>query len=342
MSIIVVAGGQFGSEAKGHVASILERRYQPAVSVRVGGPNAGHTVIDHEGDRYPLRHLPVAAIANPTSILYLAPGSEIDPAVLAEELDWIPSARERVVVSPQATVISEIHRRLEGGNDGPLQRRIGSTGKGVGAARSDRILRVPGILVQDCEELFTEDLGVRVQTLPAAGGDVLIEGTQGYGLGLHAGFYPYCTSGDCRPVDFVAQSGIPPSGFIESWLVFRTYPIRVAGNSGPLANEVSWEWMARQTGGYAQPEHTTVTKKIRRIGLWDPKLARDAVLAAGPGVRLALTFVDYLDPRLGGSNDWAALLASSKAWPWIGEVEAELGKQFGLFTTGPHSHIWRP
>jgi adenylosuccinate synthase len=43
----VIVGGQFGSEGKGHVAAYLARDYD--ILVRVGGPNAGHSVSSASG-----------------------------------------------------------------------------------------------------------------------------------------------------------------------------------------------------------------------------------------------------------------------------------------------------
>ena len=45
-AVDVLVGGQWGSEGKGHVASYLAQEYD--VLVRVGGPNAGHTVYRDE------------------------------------------------------------------------------------------------------------------------------------------------------------------------------------------------------------------------------------------------------------------------------------------------------
>jgi adenylosuccinate synthase len=43
----VLVGGQYGSEGKGHVAAYLAKEYD--VLIRVGGPNAGHTVLGATG-----------------------------------------------------------------------------------------------------------------------------------------------------------------------------------------------------------------------------------------------------------------------------------------------------
>src|SRR5699024_7206253 len=64
---------------------------------------------------------------------------------------------------------------------------------------------------------------------------VVVEGTQGYWLGLHAGHYPQSTSNNARPIDFLAMAGLNPWEWDFYPIgVTRTNPIRVAGNSGPL------------------------------------------------------------------------------------------------------------
>lgn len=46
----VLVGGQFGTEGKGHVSAYLSREYDGLM--RVGGPNAGHTVASECGILY--------------------------------------------------------------------------------------------------------------------------------------------------------------------------------------------------------------------------------------------------------------------------------------------------
>ena len=45
MGVTVVVGGQFGSEGKGKVVNHFAREFGVAAGVKVGGTNAGHTVI---------------------------------------------------------------------------------------------------------------------------------------------------------------------------------------------------------------------------------------------------------------------------------------------------------
>jgi adenylosuccinate synthase len=360
--IHVVVGGQFGSEAKGHVTAWLTKELsQIKAVVRVAGPNAGHTAVLN-GKQWAFRQIPCAAIADPGINLVIGAGSEIDPFVLAAEIDQLRGlgmdVRERLIIDDQATVIEDRHRNAEalggsGTGEGSLIETIGSTGKGVGAARANRIMRDAhtwgeyrkGFASNDpLKGLATGDTTHVLQTL-LHGGDIIIEGTQGYGLGLHAGYYPYCTSSDCRAIDFLAMAGITPTfeNQVRIWPVFRTYPIRVAGNSGPMHRETTWEELAEQSGGYIQPERTTVTQKIRRVGEWDSMLAQRAMQANGStgwdarGIYPVLTFFDYVFPKLAGVTDRYVL--EDDHYATISFYEAALQHRIAAVGTGPDSMI---
>ena len=343
--IHTVVGGQFGSEAKGHVAAILARRAEglTAACVRVGGPNAGHSVVDGTGLVWPFRTIPVASVVS-TMPLILGPGSEIEIEVLHDEFQrlydvgWVINGR--LFIDSQATILSGQDYSAEANL--LLTDRLGSTGKGIGSARSRRILRSAPIAADFLHELSAYGTVCDTRNILRPilrNGVVIIEGTQGYGLGLHAGSYPFCTSGDCRSIDFVAQAGLGFSHQVTTWIVYRTFPIRVAGNSGPMSDEITWGELTTRSDGYIQPEKTTVTKKIRRVARWDPDLAL-AALEANMPAQTVLTFVDYLDPSLAGCTEWEAL-QKSPAMNWIAEAEMNLGQTFRLFTTGPNTHVWR-
>lgn len=351
----VVVGGQFGSEGKGAVTARIIRRAidggYDSLNIRVGGPNAGHTVIDSSGRAWPLRQVPVGAVF-PGTQLYIGPGSEIDPNVLLEEIIELNNAGHnligRLFVSAEATVLEEHHHQVE--TDLNLSGELGSTSKGIGAARAARVMR-DAKRVRDDDELCTSlvQLGVDIWSnlsLPSTPftsdhRQVVIEGTQGYGLGLHAGFYPYCTSGDARAIDFLAQAGINPWDDsiygLQVWVVVRPNPIRVAGNSGPLLGETTWEQLG------LSPEYTTVTKKVRRVGAWDPCLVRDAVEANGgpPAVRLALTMVDHLFPGVYGNE---RTITDKGLYMKVRElterIHDEVGAPVRMITTGPSSGMF--
>lgn len=357
----VIVGGQYGSEGKGAICAHLARASVEAphlAAVRVAGPNAGHTVIGRHGKPYPLRHLPVAAVVRPTADLYIAAGSEIDLSVLAHEIRVLEadgySVRDRLLIDRQATLLQDHHIAQE--TEGGYTARMGSTGKGIGAARMDRLQRTAEIVGDGNWALGSALDGVRVGDVSAElrthlhfNHTVQIEGTQGFGLGLHAGHYPHCTSSDCRVIDFCAMAGISPweravSSF-DPWVVCRTYPIRVAGNSGPMLRELSWADVRGRADGaeHIQPEKTTVTHKVRRVGDWDPALAHAAVVNNGGigQVSVALTFTDYWVPALYRQDDPNKVreaMAELREWLQKPRVRRAIGDPL-LLGTGPDTVI---
>jgi adenylosuccinate synthase len=116
----------------------------------------------------------------------------------------------------------------------------------------------------------------------------------------------------------------------ETILVARTFPIRVAGNSGPLYGEVTWQWMSDKLGKTVE-ERTTVTNKVRRIGRWDPYLFQQAVLLNKP-TSIALTFLDYLNPANEGAQSMSQLTPDTLRF--IDNVEADANAPVSLLGTG--------
>lgn len=346
-TVQVIVDGQFGSTGKGAVAAHLARKtYRRGLSaVRVAGPNAGHSAVAADGVKWALRQIPVAAVIDPEASLYIAAGSEIDIEVLEDEVYRLENAgipiRDRLLIDSSATLIGDRHRLAE--KDHNLVANIGSTGKGIGAARAERIMRT-ALTASDSYTLGTRyALG---DTAAALRGDlqadrtVQIEGTQGYGLGLHTGYYPYVTSSDCRAIDFLAMAGISPWAAhvtdLEIYLVYRPYPIRVAGTSGPLHGETTW-------AGLGLPEErTTVTQKVRRVGHWDPELAHAAFIANGgpsDSIRPVLTMCDQLSPEIAGVTEADKLLADETVEDFILSAQADIGADIVLVGTSDRTMV---
>lgn len=343
----VVVDGQFGSTGKGAVCAFLanpELNERGLSAVRVAGPNAGHSAVDATGQKWPLRQIPVAAVIDPHARLYIAAGSEIDISVLTKEVEALEAAghnvRDRLTLDPMATIIEPHHHHTEA--SALLVDRIGSTGKGIGAARAARIMReaktVRDTDLQDlCHIGDTADM-LRADLLEDR--TVQIEGTQGHALGLHHPFYPQVTSSDCRAIDFMAMAGLSPWGNgvddLQVWLTFRPYPIRVAGNSGPLKDETTWEALG------LPEERTTVTQKTRRVGRWDSKLAAAAVEANGGAsefLYLALTMADQLDPTIAGVTAQHALEKSEAVLEFLDQVDADCGQAVCLVGTSDRTMV---
>jgi adenylosuccinate synthase len=293
--IDVVVGGQYGSEGKGAVAGALVQEQVYDCLIRVAGPNAGHTTVDHNGIPRALRQIPAAGVRDHEATLHIAPGSELDITVLQDDIDVYAAAgvslEGRLYVSGHATIVTDEHHAQE---QGDTFGQGGSTRKGVGAARAARAMRKAPLAHEFRDVLAAMGATVGEPPRVLAGGRAMIEGTQGYWLGAHAGMYPYCTSSDCRAIDFLAMADVTWND-VTVYVVFRTYPIRIAGNSGPLRGETTWEAIGRP------PEFTTVTKKMRRVGQFEPELVETVMQANRIGNRdpvVAATFADYLDPEV--------------------------------------------
>lgn len=307
--MMVVVGGQYGSEGKGAIVRHIADDYN--VHVRVGSPNAGHTFY-WNGDKHVMQSIPCGWI-NPSAKIVIGRGALLNMKQLMKEIvhimKWYPNFLSRLYIDKAAGVLDEKFHEQEGGVYGEMHKRIGSTGEGVGPARIARIERDPNKfrLFEDVaseyglEQCLCFNTPNWIATHQDNGDNILIEGTQGSALSLLHSYWPYCTSIDTNAAGIISEVGIAPSRVTDVLLVCRTFPIRVAGNSGPMENEISWETLSGMTGGYVQPERTTVTKKIRRVAMWDDHLFKQSCTLNAP-TGIALTFADYIDPKLKGTT----------------------------------------
>ena len=69
--LTVLVGGQYGSEGKGAVAAHIANQYQ--VHVRVGSPNAGHTIY-WRGEKHVMQSIPCGWI-NPNAVIVIGRGA---------------------------------------------------------------------------------------------------------------------------------------------------------------------------------------------------------------------------------------------------------------------------
>lgn len=344
--ITVLVGGQYGSEGKGAVAAHIANEYK--VHVRVGSPNAGHTIY-WRGEKHVMQSIPCGWI-NPDATIVIGRGALLNMKQLMKELVHImryyPDFKKRLMIDAKAGVLDERFHEQEGGVNGEMHRRIGSTGEGVGPARIARLERDPQKFrlfedvadewgLKDCVAYNTPYYIVNCQNL---GDDILIEGTQGSALSLLHSYWPYCTTIDTNAAGIIAEVGIAPTRVTNVLMVIRTYPIRVAGNSGPMENEISWGELSRRTG-MELCEHTTVTKKVRRVAEFDDKLFLNSCILNAP-TELALTFADYVDPFIKDCDDPKRIAASKPLYDFMKE-HALLGK-VKYIGTGPQTMVEVP
>ncbi|HEP8184355.1 adenylosuccinate synthetase [Pseudomonas aeruginosa] len=305
----VLIGGQFGSEGKGNVVAYLAREYD--VLVRVGGPNAGHTVAASDGP-YTYHHLPSGS-RDVSARLLLGPGMTIRVSKLLEEIEACRIRPDRLYIDPQATIIED--EDLERERDS-LVSVIASTGSGSGAAAARRILsrgKETVRLARDVPELapyvgspgnYHGSTVDRLEEAYRSGQSILLEGTQGSGLSIFHGIYPFVTSRDTNVAGCLAEAGISPSRVRKILMVIRSMPIRVGDpdgdqghTSGPLKHPTTFNEIAAKAGLNAEAlltaEKTSTTKRKRRVGWFDWEQFRKACALNAP-TDLVLTFADYI------------------------------------------------
>jgi adenylosuccinate synthase len=281
----VVVGGQFGSEGKGKVALHLARQSGAAAIVRVGGPNSGHTVIAANGKTVVLRQLPVCAVL-PDQLCVIGPGSYVDPGLVLEEIARLGLTQtRRVRIDPAATIIKPEDRDRE--IQASLGERLGSTISGTTGAVLRRVERHSRCDLAEAEgslEPYLDDTTALMRGLLTQGKRIIVEGTQGFGLSLlHSPYFPYATARDTTAAAATAEAGLSPLDVDDVVLVIRTFPIRVAGNSGGFgSSEVAWSTIAAEAGLQALVELTSVTGRVRRVARFDAELVKQAIMANAP------------------------------------------------------------
>jgi adenylosuccinate synthase len=324
MSCTVIVGGFFGDEGKGKIVAHIAHRDHPSIISRGGvGPNAGHTV--KVGDtEFGVRMIP-SGFVYPDARLLIGPGVLLDPRVFASEVERL-HVDGRIFVDSRCSIIEEEHIARDKGDE-YLAKTIGSTGSGCGPANVDRVMRIAR-QAKDVPELaaYTTDVSLEINSALDRGERVLLEGTQGFGISLYYGTYPFVTSKDTSASQIAADNGVGPTRVDDVIVVFKAYPTRVG--EGPFGTEMSREESHR----LGIQEFGTVTHRERRIGVWDGKMARYAAMVNGCTM-VAITGIDHIDGACFGATSYDQL--SEKAKDFIRQVEADVGAPVKLISTGP-------
>jgi len=206
MPSLSVFGAQWGDEGKGKIIDLLSDRVDVVVRYQ-GGANAGHTVVV-DGVKWVL-HLIPSGILHEGKVNVIATGVAIDPIKLLEEIDGLEErgvkvGPERLRIAANAHVIFEQHKRIDGlserwKGDG----RIGTTGRGIGPAYSDKASRT-GLRI--CDLLDAERCAERLRA-NLAEKNALIEKVHEEGpLDVEAIVARYVAVG-ARLAPFVADTG---------------------------------------------------------------------------------------------------------------------------------------
>lgn len=155
--IDVLLGLQWGDEGKGKVVDVLTPDYDIVARFQ-GGPNAGHT-LEFEGQKFVLRSIP-SGIFQGDKVNIIGNGVVLDPALFRDEVEALEKTghplTERLKISKKAHLILPTHSLLDKAMESAKgDRKIGTTGKGIGPTYTDKISR-NGLRVGDILYNFEE------------------------------------------------------------------------------------------------------------------------------------------------------------------------------------------
>jgi adenylosuccinate synthase len=165
MPVLVVVGAQWGDEGKGKIIDLLTERAD-VVARYQGGHNAGHTVV--VGMDEFILHLIPSGILHKGKTCIIGNGVVVDPAALIEEMNALRKRGiqfdDSLLVSKSAHLIMPYHKALDIASEKMKgNKKIGTTGRGIGPAYADKIGR-KGIRMADLlePEVFREKLAVNI------------------------------------------------------------------------------------------------------------------------------------------------------------------------------------
>ncbi len=330
MAGVAIIGLQWGDEGKGKITDYYAGKVDCVVRYQ-GGNNAGHTVIV-KGKEYKFHLMPSGVIQGKKVII--GNGVVVDPSVLIEEIESVEKNGINVdlMISERAHVIMPYHRLLDGAGEKALgNKKIGTTGRGIGPCYTDKIARTGirmGELVNEnmFKERVAEIIKVKKPVFDAYGieidEDKMIDEYASYGkkLAPYMGNVSYYLNNiiDEKDVLFEGAQGVlldidhgtypyvtssnPSAGGIFSGTGVPPKKIeKIIGvlkayttrvGMGPMPTEDNTEY-----GEYMAKkghEYGTTTGRKRRTGWLDLVAAKYAIMLNGID-EIAITKLDVLD-----------------------------------------------
>jgi adenylosuccinate synthase len=330
-----VIGAQWGDEGKGKIVDWLASRADIVVRFQ-GGHNAGHTLVVGN-EIYRLSLLPSGVVRGKIGII--GNGVVIDPEALLAEIEKVKTQGIEVTpanlrVAENATLILPMHPAIDRAREAARgDRKIGTTGRGIGPAYEDKVAR-RAIRVADLAEPQTlsdklDELLLHHNTLlQGLGAETFFKDTVlARLLDLAPRILPFAEPAWLR-LDEARRAGrrilFEGAQAVMLDVDHGTYPFVTSSNTvaataaagaglGPAAvgfvlgiakaystRVGSGPFPTEQSNATGQllgdrgAEFGTVTGRRRRCGWFDAALVRQAVTVAGIN-GLALTKLDVLD-----------------------------------------------
>ena len=329
MAIKAVIGGQWGDEGKGKIVDLLSKNAE-IVARYQGGANAGHTVYK-DSEKIVLHQIP-SGILREDCFCIMGNGMVIDPVELVQEINMLIHkniSTKNILISPNAHIVTPLHKYLDRKNEEKTNNFIGTTCKGIGPCYVDKYNRV-GIRAIDLNEtdklkasfisridncissnqitnedykkmepeiesflIACEKVKIYVKdtlNLLFSKENILIEGAQGTLLDIDHGTYPFVTSSSPFSGGISTGLGLPLTKFENIIGIFKAYATRVG--SGPFPTELfNEEGKKLQDIGM---EFGATTGRPRRCGWFDGLAAKYSCMINGL-TDIALTKLDILD-----------------------------------------------
>ena len=335
MSNVTVIGAQWGDEGKGKIVDWLASRADVVVRFQ-GGHNAGHTLV--VGNQvYKLSLLPSGVVSGKLGII--GNGVGVDPQALLAEIGRI--AEQGLKVTPETLKIAEnvplilpVHGALDRAREAARgDRKIGTTGRGIGPAYEDKVARrairlcdlaEPETLDWKLDELllhhntllaglgaptfskeellaFLKDVAPKVLPFMAATWDILDDARRNGRRILFEGAQAVMLDVDHGTYPFVTSSNTVAANAGTGSGMGPSAAGFVLGIAKAYCTRVGegpfptelHDAVGRRLGERGH-EFGTVTGRPRRCGWFDAVLVRHAVRVGGVN-GLALTKLDVLD-----------------------------------------------
>ena len=187
MTVCAVLGGQWGDEAKGKIVDMLAKDAD-IVARFSGGNNAGHTVINDQGEF--IFHLVPCGVLWPEVQGYIGNGVVVAPDAFLDEVEEIEGRgidiQGRVLISERSHLVMPYHVVMDNlfeaaKGDGA----IGTTGRGIGPAYTDKASRI-GVRAADL--LDVESLYPRMEYILRHHNAVITGGYDGEAVDIESMF----------------------------------------------------------------------------------------------------------------------------------------------------------
>jgi adenylosuccinate synthase len=140
---VVIVGTQWGDEGKGKIVDLLAEQADMVVRFQ-GGNNAGHTMVVG-GEQFICHLIPSGILQNKTCVI--GNGVVVDPEVLLDEFEALSSrgisiTTDRFKISEKAHLIMPYHKQIDEARERfKGDKKIGTTGRGIGPAYEDKATR---------------------------------------------------------------------------------------------------------------------------------------------------------------------------------------------------------